>query len=65
MRVAAEPAVAAVRSIAQISWRVVMALKSPSWSAVKVAEQGKTRVNPPLATVTLLAERAAQIKRDE
>ncbi len=28
MRVAAEPAVAAVRSIAQISWRVDMALKT-------------------------------------
>ena len=49
MRVAAEPAkpwkLAAVRSIAHICWRVVMALKSPSWSAAKVAEQGKTRVN--------------------
>jgi hypothetical protein len=45
MRVAADPAGAAVRSIALVSWRVVMALKSPSSSTVMLAEQGKTRVN--------------------
>jgi protein-S-isoprenylcysteine O-methyltransferase Ste14 len=45
MRVAAGAALAAARSIAQISWRVDMALKSPSSSQVKFAELGKVRVN--------------------
>jgi hypothetical protein len=45
MRVAAGAAVAAARSIAHISWRVDMALKSPSASQVKFAELGKVRVN--------------------
>jgi hypothetical protein len=35
----------AARPIAQMVWRVVMALKSPSSSAVMLAEQGKARVN--------------------
>ena len=38
-------AVAAARSIAQISWRVDMALELPSFSTVKVAGFGKVRVN--------------------
>ena len=38
-------AVVAARPIALILWRVVMALKSPSSSRVKVAELGKVRVN--------------------
>ena len=45
MRVAAGSAVAAARSIAPVSSRVVMALKSPSSSTAKLAEQGKVRVN--------------------
>jgi hypothetical protein len=44
MRVAAGSAAMAARPIAQISWRVVTALTSPSFSAVKIAEQGKVRV---------------------
>jgi hypothetical protein len=56
MRMAAEPAGAAVRSIALVSLRVVMALTSPSSSAVSIAEQGKTRVNR-LINALLLAER--------
>ena len=44
MRVAAEAA-CAVRPIAQNSWRVVMALQTPSVSTAKFAEQGKVRVN--------------------
>ena len=35
----------AAHPIAHMSWRVVMALKSPSSSAVMLAEQGKARVN--------------------
>jgi hypothetical protein len=45
MRVAAGSAGAAARSIALVSWRVVMALKSLSSSTVMLAEQSKTRVN--------------------
>ena len=49
MRVAAEPAklwdLAAVRSIAHLVWRAVMALDTSSILAVSIAEQGKTRVN--------------------
>jgi hypothetical protein len=55
MRVAAGSAAMAARPIAQISWRVVMALTSPSFSAVKIAEQGKVRVNR-LVGAPLLAE---------
>ncbi len=45
MREAAGPAWEAARSIAQISWRVDMALKSPSSLTVMVANFGKARVN--------------------
>jgi hypothetical protein len=44
MRVAAEPALCAVRSIAQISWRIDMALRDPR-SATKVTKLGKVCVN--------------------
>ena len=58
MREAAAPAVAAVRSIAQISWRVDMAWRKPSiTSAVRVAEPGKARVNR--MNASLLAEAVA------
>jgi len=55
MRVAAGSAVAAARSIALFSRRVVMALKSPSFSAAKVAGFGKVRVNR-IKNATLLAD---------
>jgi hypothetical protein len=38
MRVAAEPACPAVRSIAQIFGRVDMAFEQPSYSTIRVAE---------------------------
>ena len=45
MRVAADPAWEAARSIAQDWWRVDMAFKIPSSSAAMVANLGKARVN--------------------
>jgi hypothetical protein len=45
MRVAAGRALAAARSIAQMEWRVDMALLKTLVSTVRVAEQGKVRVN--------------------
>jgi len=54
MRLAAEPAVAAVRSIAQMVWRVDMAeLQTLISSAVRVAEFGKVRVNRPVEALLL------------
>ena len=48
-------AVAAARPIAQIFWRVVMALKYPRRLTVTIAEQGKARVNRHMGS-PLLAE---------
>ncbi len=45
MREATEPAVPAVRSIAQMVWRADMALRLPSSSTAKVADFGKVHVN--------------------
>jgi len=45
MRIAAGAAWEAARSIAQISKRVDMALKIPSFSTAMVANFGKARVN--------------------
>jgi hypothetical protein len=44
MRVAAGPAVAAARSIAQVSWRVDIAFKTLI-STVRIVDLGKARVN--------------------
>ena len=62
MRVAAGSAWAAARSIAQICVARRHGSQIPSSSTVKVAEQGKVRVNRIIGRL-LLAEAGGQIKR--